>query len=107
MKPKERDIQNLIMHYLRVHGFYTMRLNSGKFSVGEGRSRRYVMGQEKGTPDILAHRVNDGLVELIYVEVKAGKNMPTLAQENKMAELERYGAKTIVAHSIEELEDQL
>ena len=110
LQPTEHQTQQLIMNYLRMKGWYVMRLNSGKYSVGEGRNRRFIMGQEAGTPDLLCFKDNfygkgqDGLVSVCFIEVKAGKNKPTALQTAKMEELEQYGARCIVAYGIEDIQ---
>lgn len=103
MKVTEHQLQTEIMQYLQYKGYYVMRLNSGKYSVGEGRSKRFIMGQEAGTPDLMAFRG----VRMFFVEVKVPGNKPTLLQTQKMKELEGYGAQCFVATSLEELQEKL
>lgn len=119
----EHQLQQLLINYLRVKGWYVMRLNSGKYSVGEGRFKRFIMGQEAGTPDLVAFKPFSpsiqspkrlitippvsGIAELLFVEVKSGKNKPSDLQSRKMEELEQYGARCLVIHSLEELEAYL
>ncbi len=105
--PLEHQIQTTLIHYLRIKGFYVLRLNSGKFSVGEGRQRRFINGQEAGTPDLLALRQEGPSEEvskqILFIEVKRPGKKPTLLQKAKMKELESYGATCIVATCIEDL----
>lgn len=103
MKPKvsEHALQQLFMNYLTAKGYYVMRLNSGKFAVGEGASRRFIRGQDAGTPDLLCIKKGKAL----FVEVKVGSNKLTIMQEQKIKELAEYGCKTIVAYSIEDLQE--
>lgn len=112
----EHKIQTEIIGYLRSLGYYVMRLNSGRFHIGEGRNRRYVMGHPAGTPDLMAFKkigVNKqiyGLYEIIdmlFVEVKIPGASPSVLQEAKMEELTSYGARCIVAHSVTELQELL
>lgn len=116
LKASEHQIQTMLMHYLQAKGWYVMRLNSGKFAVGEGSNRRFINGQEAGTPDLMAFKDieykcgHDTHVQtdLVFVEVKTPQNpKPTDIQERKMHELEEHGARCIVAHSLEELQEQL
>ncbi len=99
----EKGIQQAIENYLKYKGYYTMRLNSGKFLVG----KTMVRGQERGTPDLMAFNraLQSGLVHLLFIEVKRPGKHPTYLQEQKMKELETYGARCIVAHSVSELEE--
>ncbi len=69
---------------------------------------------EVGTPDLMCfksvlftdgvHIVQNPHTISYFIEVKRPKKVPTIHQEHKMAELEEYGAKCIVVHSVEELE---
>ena len=88
------------MHYLRAKGWYVMRLNSGKYSVGEGRAKRFIMGQDAGTPDVMAFKSG----HIVFCEVKRPGKKATLLQKAKMEELEQYGAKCIIATCIEDIE---
>ncbi|SRR5258708_4596250 len=113
IKPSEHEIQQALIDYLRLRGWYVMRLNSGKYSTGEGSHKRFVVGQDAGTPDLMAFKEwypegapNKSEVLLYFIEVKRKGNHPTDLQEAKMEELERYGAICIVATSIEDLKNQ-
>jgi hypothetical protein len=114
-KASEHQIQTAIIQYLRMRGWYVMRLNTGKYSVGQGRNARFIMGQEKGTPDLMCFRKMDRkingillslpLAELFFIEVKREGKEPTLPQVMKMNELEAYGGNCLVAHSVEEVQN--
>lgn len=77
-----------------------MRLNSGAIQTVNGMRVRL---SEAGTPDILA--IKQG--RIVFIEVKRPGNKPTERQIAKMKILEEYGAKCIVAHSVDELEIML
>jgi len=96
----ERAVQSAIMQYLRLHGYYVLRLNSGALPDAQGRSVRM---HPAGTPDLLA--IKDG--RAVFVEVKRPGKMPTARQLLTMAELRTYGARCICAVSIESLEWEL
>lgn len=91
----EKLIEHQIEQYLRMKGFYVQKMQAGSMFV-EGRRIKMA---EAGTPDILA--VKDGKVT--FIEVKAPKGKLTLLQEEKMKELEEYGAKCFVARSVEDV----
>ena len=98
-QPSEHFIQTQIINYLKANNYFCMRLNSGKYSVGEGRSRRFIMGQDAGTPDLFA--LKDG--QSYFLEVKKNKKMhPSPIQVEKMRQIESYGA---VCHVLTSLED--
>ena len=105
--PTEHDIQGLIINYLQSKRYYVQRLNAGKYSMGEGRSKRFVQGVKTGTPDVMAFRGIKGnqAVKLLFLEIKRPGNEPTVAQVLKMNELEEHGAQCFVIHSLEELQE--
>lgn len=118
IQPTEHQIQTLIINYLKIKGWYVMRMNSGKYSLGEGRSKRFVQGHEAGTPDVMAFKkftkpgtekdygsyaTAEQELSLLFIEVKRPKKKATVLQEAKMKELQEYGAKCIIATSIEDL----
>jgi Holliday junction resolvase len=99
----EKMIQQQIMNYLEATGWYVMRMNSGKYAVGEGVNSRYIRGHKAGTPDIFALKGGKPL----FVEVKREGKKPTALQERVMEELRAHGARCIVAHSLDELITEL
>ena len=117
IKPTEHQIQTQIINFLKYKSWFVMRLNSGKISVGEGRSRRMIQMNEVGTPDIMAfrrfvrtcdvHSIGTLHLDLLFIEVKRPGNKPTLHQKMKMRELESFGARCLVAHSVEEVEEAI
>ena len=107
LKQSEHQIQTTIVHLLRIKGYYVMRLNSGKFSVGEGRTKRFINGQSAGTPDLMAFKEISGRVRLLFIEVKRPGKKPTILQAAKMKELTDYGAICLVATSPDDLTSYL
>jgi len=110
--PLESEIQKQIIDYLKLKHYFVMRLNSGSYAVNGGKS--FVRGCEPGTPDLLAFKVlgkrigqpdhiHVGL-NLFFIEVKRPKGRVTELQEQKMIELEAYGAICLVIHSVDELQ---
>ncbi len=107
----EHQTQTQIINFLRIKGWYVMRLNSGKMRyTNSSGKQKFVMLQDPGTPDIVAFRQDISLrtvevgVKLIFIEVKVPGNKPTWLQQQKMQELEKYGAKCFVATSVEDVE---
>jgi hypothetical protein len=94
-------------------------MNSGAMmahSPKTGKNYRVRMA-DVGTPDIMAFKIGGcdpaewgggrDHVELLFIEVKQPKKNPTVFQSLKMKELESFGARCLVIHSLEELESQL
>lgn len=115
-KPRESTIQTEVMGWLRAHGWYTQRMNSGKYAVGEGVTRRFIRGHDAGTPDIEAFKavecpgycphISHG-TEHLFIEVKRPGEHPTALQIAKMKELTEYGVRCLIVHSIAELEEKI
>jgi hypothetical protein len=110
VKPLEKDIQKEIINHLEKVGYYVQRLNSGSYPTATG----FLRGVKSGTPDILAfkpcgsiHHVDKKEAVLLFVEVKRLGGKITPLQEDKMLELISFGARCIVAHSLEELIKEL
>lgn len=114
----EKHIQQQLIHYLKLKGYYVQRMNSGAMmahSTKTGKNYRVRMA-DVGTPDIMAFKrfeFEDGYgcatsdMNLLFIEVKQPGKKPTVLQSLKMKELESFGARCLVIHSIEELESQL
>ena len=119
IKVSEHQLQTEIMNYLKYKGWYVMRLNSGAIQATNRYGNKHMMRlAPAGTPDLMAFKkalfgVNVEDVEpipyvgpsLYFIEVKVEGNKPTLLQTVKMQELEEYGAKCLVIHSLEELQE--
>lgn len=111
IKQSEKQIQDSIIEYLQLKRFYVQRLNAGSYQTKNGG---FVRGVANGTPDILAFRdmkitfgataVTRPIVQLYFIEVKAGKNKPTEIQLSKQQELAQYGAVVINAWSLEDVQ---
>ena len=98
IKEREQDIVNAIIEYLRYKRFYSQRMNSGRIQTSKGKMVRLA---PVGTPDILA--IKDG--RAYFFEVKVGNNKPTFFQKQKMIELESFGSKCYVVHSVDEVKE--
>lgn len=100
----EHDIQTAILNYLGYKGIKAIRVNAGRYAIGEGKSRRMIMGAPTGTPDII------GVIpggRALYVEVKRPGGKPRPTQVDVMAEYKYLGALVCVATSVEELHETL
>lgn len=104
---KESTISRQIYLYLQYHGWYVIRLNSGMISLGEGENKRFFKGSEKGTPDLMAFKTVNEKLQLVFIEIKRANKKPTDWQRIKMEQLRKYGARCIVAHSIDDIQKLL
>lgn len=102
--PLEKDIQKAILKFLRLHGAFAVRVNSG-MAVREYKGKRHVMrgNDTPGCPDILfALRGRFG-----GCEVKRPGGKPTEAQASALDAVRRAGGVGFVADSIEAVERAL
>jgi hypothetical protein len=96
-----------------VKGYYVQRMNSGALRD----SRNHLIRKNRaGAPDIMAFKLTvdswmctsqHEILDLLFIEVKRPGNKPTALRKAVMAELESFGARSIVAHSMQEVENAL
>lgn len=103
----ESQIQHAVIGYLRMRGYYVQRLNAGNYSLGKAG---YVKGVAAGTPDVMAFKKrcihhNEDHADILFVEVKRPGKKPTPLQKAKMEEMEDFGARCMVATSIDDLRE--
>lgn len=96
----EHDIQQSILNNLPLLGVKAIRINSGRYSVGEGRNKRMIMGAPAGTPDVIGVHKSG---RMVMIEVKRPGNTPTRIQEMVMDEWREAGAYVFVATSIDDV----
>jgi Holliday junction resolvase len=84
---KERNILQMIRDYLRLRGWFVVRMQQG-------------LGCHKGLSDLIA--VKQGCV--LFVEVKAPKGKQSSYQVDFQREIEEHGGVYVLAKSIEDLE---
>lgn len=114
LKITEKQLQTQIINYLKYKGWYVQRLNSGKYFIGTGRNKRFIRGCDAGTPDLVCfkkykHKVGNAVLNiplpaLWFIEVKAQNGKVSELQDRKMRELEDYGARCLVAYSLDDVE---
>ena len=95
----EADIQRMILNILPYYKVKAFRVNTGKYTVGEGRDKRWIMGAPTGTPDIIG--VRNG--QMVMIEVKRPSNKPTEIQTQVMKEWADHGADVFVATSVDDV----
>lgn len=104
-RPKERDIQRQCMDWLKLWGALVVRTNSGAFTVGEGRARRFVRANsEPGCSDCLCVLPGGGFAAL---EFKRPGNKPTDSQKSFLGEVAKRGGLALVVSSLDGLREAL
>lgn len=97
--PESAVIQQ-VKTVIRATGLKLQRINTGCFTIGEGRNRRYIKTAEAGTLDFEGY---DNSGRFCAIECKrpiGGRLSP--AQEERIADINRKGGVAFVAHSGEE-----
>lgn len=97
-KLSEHELQKNIIELLQYHGWYCLRLNSGKIRTQSGG---FMQLCPKGTPDLMAIKRKQ---PPLFIEVKLPKGIVSPEQAIMMTELRKYGADCLVVRSIDDLE---
>lgn len=113
-KPKEQDIQRVILDYLKLAGAMAIRVNSGKLYAGKRKSgrKRYVdFNSEPGCADILACLPHPSVRDLAGVfaaiEVKRPGQVPEPHQQSFLDAIAKKGGLALVVTSVNDLAEQL
>ena len=102
-KLSENDVENAVLDFVRIKGYYPIRLQSGLFRTPD-KSARFVRIGVKGLPDyICVHSDPKHPLPVFFMEVKGSDGRLDPDQISKIAELEVYGFRTAVVSSVEEL----
>lgn len=105
VQPLEKDVQATIRDWLKLQGWFVMRVNSGAF-----------MGEHKGKRRFVRFTDRTGVSDLMfakgpvwgYCEVKRpGSAGATLQQQAFLADVRRHGGRGIVATSVEDVQREL
>ena len=94
-----------VKQILKVTGLKIQRINTGCFTIGEGRNRRYIKTAEAGTCDFEGYD-NKGRFVAIECKRPAGGRLSP-AQKERIADINRKGGVAFVAHSGAEVLKQL
>ena len=97
--PESAVIQQ-VKQVLKVTGLKIQRINTGCFTSGEGRNRRFIKTADAGTCDFEGY---DNQGRFLAIECKrpiGGRLSP--AQKERIADINRKGGVAFVAHSGEE-----
>lgn len=97
MRKEETVLQNQIIAALCLNGCVARNHTVGNFFTEYGS--RVQVGT-KGESDIMGHRISDG--KALYIEVKLPGEEPREDQQKFLDAMQRAGALSGCAHSIEE-----
>ncbi len=99
MGREENELTKAAIEYLQLCGCYVWRANAGGGYRGKGKTRRYIEGNPKGTPDILGV-APDG--RMIAVDAKG----PTAkTSDEQHAIIESIRSRGGISGTFETLED--
>lgn len=96
----ESAVVQQIKTVIRATGLKLQRINTGCFTIGEGRNRRYIKTAEAGTLDFEGYD-NSGRFCAIECKRPSGWRLSP-AQKERIADINRKGGVAFVAHSGEE-----
>lgn len=94
--PESAVIQE-VKEVIKVTGLKIQRINTGCFTIGEGKNRRYIKTADAGTCDFEGY---DNIGRFVAIECKrpsGGRLSP--AQKERIADINRKGGVAFVAHS--------
>lgn len=92
----EKEIQNVILDYLRVRHYFFFRNNTGAFKDQRGHLYRF---GDLGSPDIFVVRKG----QIYGIEVKREKGKQTEHQKNWQENFEKEGGIYILARSLDDV----
>ena len=96
----ESAVIQQVKQVLKVTGLKIQRINTGCFTIGEGRNRRFIKTADAGTCDFEGY---DNMGRFVAIECKrplGGRLSP--AQKERIADINRKGGVAFVTHSGEE-----
>ena len=102
--PESAVIQQ-VKQVLKVTGLKIQRINTGCFTIGEGRNRRYIKTADAGTCDFEGYDNKGRFVAIECKRPSGGRLSP--AQKERIADINRKGGVAFVAYSGKEVLKQL
>lgn len=127
-QPKEAEIQRAILEFLKLHGIFCWRQNTGAFRLMNNGKSRFVRAGFPGISDILGilprwwyEGKKRGLVraistatsmppdvgQFLAIEVKRPGEKPTLDQQAFLQAVKANGGIAFVAHSVDDVRREL
>lgn len=101
---KEAQVQKAVLDWLRIQGYFAVRLNNIPTPTASGGFRPVAM---KGLPDAHVDVVVDGLPISVWVEFKNEKGRLSPHQKSVMEAIGLYGGFYFVVRSIDEMEQAI
>ena len=97
--PESAVIQQ-VKQILKVTGLKIQRINTGCFTIGEGRNRRFIKTADAGTCDFEGYDNTGRFVAIECKRPSGGRLSP--AQKARIDDINQKGGCAFVAHSGEE-----
>lgn len=97
--PEKLVIQQ-VKQIIDATGIKLQRINTGCFTIGEERNRRYIKTAEAGTCDFEGYDKHGRFVAIECKRPKGGRLSP--AQKERIDDINRKGGIAFVAHSGDE-----
>lgn len=101
---KEAQVQKAVLDWLRIQGYFAVRLNNIPTPTASGGFRPVAM---RGLPDAHVDVVVDGLPISVWVEFKNEKGRLSPHQKSVMEAIGLYGGFYFVVRSIDEMEQAI
>ena len=102
--PESAVIQQ-VKQILKVTGLKIQRINTGCFTIGEGRNRRFIKTADAGTCDFEGYDNTGRFVAIECKRPSGGRLSP--AQKERIDDINAKGGVAFVVHSGEEALKQL
>ncbi len=96
----EREVVKEVKQVIRATGIKLQRINTGCFTTGEGKNRRYIKTAEAGTCDFEGYDKAGRFVAIECKRPHGGRLSP--AQKERIADINQKGGVAFVVHSGEE-----
>lgn len=101
---KEAQVQKAVLDWLRIQGYFAVRLNNIPTPTASGGFRPVAM---RGLPDAHVDVVVDGLPISVWVEFKNEKGRLSPHQKSVKEAIGLYGGFYFVVRSIDEMEQAI
>ena len=96
----ESEVIQQVKTVIKATGIKLQRINTGCFTIGEGRNRRYIKTAEAGTLDFEGYDNHGRFCAIECKRPSGGRLSP--AQTERIADINRKGGVAFVARSGEE-----